>query len=110
MRAYGISALACCSLLQFYLRHVLHRMSTAWVFSGALLCLYSLLFVILQAEDFAQLMGTLLVFALLAALMISTRKLNWYEIAKISKTDLKRPRLHAKKRGASAPLFPDISA
>lgn len=51
------------------------------MFSGALLCLYSLLFVILQAEDFAQLMGTLLVFALLAALMISTRKLNWYEIA-----------------------------
>jgi len=78
--AYGISVLACCSLLMLYLRHVLYRFSAALIFSGALACLYSVLFVILQAEDMAQLMGTILVFAILAALMISTRKFDWYNI------------------------------
>ena len=83
--AYGISVLACCSLLMLYLRHVLNRFSTALIFSGALACLYSVLFVILQAEDMAQLMGTILVFAILAALMISTRKFDWYNITNFDK-------------------------
>lgn len=79
--AYGISVLACCGLLQVYLRHVLRSGLTALVFSLSLAGLYGVLYVILQAEDYAQLMGSVLVFAVLATLMLVTRKLDWYEVA-----------------------------
>lgn len=88
--AYGISVGACCLLLLTYLNHVLHSLFTAYLFSIALMVLYLLLFIILQAEDYAQLMGSILVFATLAALMLSTRKLNWYEVTGFDETQLTR--------------------
>jgi inner membrane protein len=35
---------------------------------------------VLQSEDNALLMGTLLLFAALAAMMLATRRLDWYRI------------------------------
>jgi len=43
--------------------------------------LYSLLYIIVQAEDFALLMGAFLVFGVLATLMFVTRKIDWYELS-----------------------------
>ena len=88
--AYGLSVTACCLLLLAYLRHVLQSLLTALIFTGALLALYTLLFIILQAEDFAQLMGSILVFTTLAALMLSTRKLDWYEVTDFGENLLKK--------------------
>ena len=42
--------------------------------------LYAVLYVILQSEDNALIMGSLLIFALLAALMIGTRHFDWYSL------------------------------
>lgn len=50
-------------------------------FSAMLATLYGLLYVIVQAEDFALLMGAVLVFAVLAILMLATRKVDWYNLA-----------------------------
>ena len=41
-----------------------------------------MLYALLSAEDYALLMGSLLVFGLLAVVMVLTRKLDWYGLAK----------------------------
>jgi inner membrane protein len=67
--AYLIAASACVALLTWYLRHIV---------AGALFAaLYGALYVLLQSEDHALLLGSLLVFAVLAAVMLLTRKLDW---------------------------------
>jgi inner membrane protein len=35
---------------------------------------------LLRAEDYALLAGSMLLFALLAGLMLATRKVDWYQI------------------------------
>jgi len=49
-----------------------------YAFAGGLAVLYGLLFGLLSAEDYALLMGALLLFALLGAFMVLTRRLDWY--------------------------------
>lgn len=44
--------------------------------------LYGLLFGLLSAEDYALLMGSLLLFGLLGTVMVLTRKLDWYGVGK----------------------------
>ncbi len=80
-RAYLMATVACVSLLGFYLRHVLDSGPGALLFSTALSGLYGLLYLIVDAEDYALLGGSLLVFAVLAAVMILTRKVDWYRVA-----------------------------
>lgn len=81
-RAYAISALACVSLIGFYISHVLHSWLRGGAFGGLLAALYGLLFALLGAEDYALLMGSLLVFGVLAGVMVLTRKLDWYGVGK----------------------------
>ncbi|HEX3808664.1 MAG TPA: cell envelope integrity protein CreD [Rhizomicrobium sp.] len=45
--------------------------------------LYALLYVILQQEDYALLIGALLLFFALGATMYATRKIDWYRVAPI---------------------------
>jgi inner membrane protein len=67
--AYLAAASACVGLLTWYLRHLL-----AGVLFGVL---YAALYVLLQSEDHALLLGSLLVFGMLAAVMLLTRRLDW---------------------------------
>jgi len=75
--AYGLSAGACVLLIGFYISHVLHGTARGVGFAAALGALYGLLYGLLSAEDYALLMGSLLLFALLAAVMLLTRRVNW---------------------------------
>lgn len=75
--AYLISASACVGLIGYYVCHVLGKWLHGAAFGGALGVLYTLLYGILGSEDYALLMGSLLVFALLALVMVLTRKVNW---------------------------------
>ncbi|MDD2833929.1 MAG: inner membrane CreD family protein, partial [Methylotenera sp.] len=72
--------LACVILLGYYLTHALKSKSNGIMFAGLLTALYSALYGILASEDNALLMGSLLVFGLLALTMIITRKVDWYQI------------------------------
>ena len=45
-----------------------------------LTALYSALYGLLVSEDNALLLGSLLVFAMLAAAMVMTRKIDWYAL------------------------------
>ncbi|MDA8483965.1 cell envelope integrity protein CreD [Pseudomonas resinovorans] len=80
--AYLISALACVALVGFYISHVLHSWLRGGGFTLALAALYGMLYGLLSAEDYALLMGSLLVFGLLACVMVLTRKLDWYGVGR----------------------------
>lgn len=76
--AYGIGAFACTALLTCYFGAILHSRSFGLLLGLGLSVLYGVLYVILQAEDYAMLMGSLLLFGVLAGLMLVTRHLDWY--------------------------------
>lgn len=92
--AYLSAALASTGLLTLYFGAILHSRRLGFLLGSGLLSLYTILYVILQAEDNALLMGSLLIFAVLAALMLATRHLDWYALtanalpqAKLKHTD-----------------------
>jgi inner membrane protein len=81
--AYSIASAACIALIGFYLSHVLHDRKRGFGFGAALTALYGALYGLLISENVALLLGSLLLFAVLAALMIATRKVDWYQIGKV---------------------------
>ncbi|BAN46190.1 cell envelope integrity protein CreD [Metapseudomonas resinovorans] len=80
--AYAIAASACVALVGFYVSHVLQGWVRGGGFTLGLAALYGLLYGLLRAEDYALLMGSLLVFGLLACVMVLTRKLDWYGVGR----------------------------
>lgn len=75
--AYALSAAATVALLGYYLRHVFDSFALGAGFGSAFGVLYALLYGILAAEDYALLMGSLLLFGVLALFMILTRRVDW---------------------------------
>jgi len=78
--AYLLSASGCVLLIGFYVCHVLRSVRHGLSFSAGLAALYGLLYGLLSAEDYALLMGSLLLFGLLGVFMVLTRNLDWYGI------------------------------
>jgi len=78
--AYAVAALACVGLISGYLVRVLRSVRLGLAFGAALGALYGMLYVLLQAEDYSLLGGSLLLFALLAAVMVATRRVDWYRL------------------------------
>ena len=79
--AYLTASAACVLLLGYYLSFVLKSKANGAIFASMLTALYSALYGILASEDNALLMGSLLVFGLLALVMVITRKVDWYKIS-----------------------------
>lgn len=75
--AYLVSALACVGLIAPYMSAVLGQRRRGAAFAGLVAGLYALLYAILQSEDYALLAGALALFALLALVMLATRRLDW---------------------------------
>ena len=78
--AYLIGAGGCIALIGAYVRYVLGSPRRALSLMALLGVLYAALYVVLGSEDYALLMGALLVFAALAAFMLITRRLDWYAL------------------------------
>lgn len=78
--AYIISGAACVALIGAYLTGVLHKGKSALMFSGGIALLYATLYGVLQSEDNALLMGTLVMFVALAGIMLLTRRMDWYRL------------------------------
>lgn len=75
--SYGAAAGACVALLTFYLRHPLGTLARTGVFFALFVALYGALYELLQSEDNALLMGSVLTFTVLAVAMVATRKVDW---------------------------------
>lgn len=79
--AYLAAAIACVALLTFYLRHPLGNLARTAAFLALFVLMYGTLYVLLLSEDHALLMGSALVFGVLAVVMILTRRLDWSAMA-----------------------------
>ena len=80
--AYLIAAFACNGLITGYLSAVLGGMRRAAVLGGLLVIAYAVLYLLLQTPRFTLLLGSLLLFAALAATMYGTRHFDWYDLKK----------------------------
>ena len=95
--AYVISSAACIGLLGFYLSYVLRSVARGLGFGGMLATLYAAVYGLLISEDNALILGSLLLFAVLALVMVVTRKVDWYgasgELRKSAGTPIAPPPL-----------------
>ncbi|MES2888426.1 MAG: cell envelope integrity protein CreD [Pseudomonadota bacterium] len=80
--AYGLAATACVTLLTVYGRYLLQGWAGGLSFGAGIGLLYGCLFVLLQLEQAALVMGSLMLFGVLAVVMLLTRKLDWYALLK----------------------------
>jgi inner membrane protein len=83
--AYILSTLATLGILWGYVKAILKEPKRAKMLIATLAGLYAYLFVILRLNDYALLMGSLGIFAALAALMYLTRNIDWYALDKAPK-------------------------
>ena len=93
--SYIIASAACIGLLGFYLAHVLQSRARGLGFATMLTALYAVLYGLLISEDNALVLGSILLFAILAAIMAITRKVDWYGIGS--------PRANTVERNMHAP-------
>lgn len=79
--SYGLAATACVLLLGYYASHMLGSVRRGLPFGAGMALLYGLLYVLLQLEQTALVVGAVALFAVLAAVMVLTRRINWYRLA-----------------------------
>jgi inner membrane protein len=82
---FGISFLVASTanvvLISAYCRAFLSRSRGLMVLASCLSGMYLFLYVLLQLEDFALLIGSVAVFVALALFMYLTRRINWYQLS-----------------------------
>ncbi|HEY3635449.1 MAG TPA: inner membrane CreD family protein, partial [Caldimonas sp.] len=101
--AYLAAAAACTALLTFYGSFVL-RGGRAGAAFGAAAALYGALYALLQLEQTALLLGSLMLFAVLAALMVATRRIDWYGLFARMRAESSAPAQVATAGTPPAPL------
>jgi inner membrane protein len=79
--AYLIASAACVVLIGFYLSAVLRSAKRGFTAGALLGGLFGSLYGLLESEDNALMLGSLLMFALLALAMVTTRRLDWYGLS-----------------------------
>lgn len=80
--AYLIASAGSTLLIAFYTGAVLASPLKGGMMAALKGLLYLYLYMALASEDYALLIGSLGLFAILAGIMILTRKINWYEIGR----------------------------
>ena len=78
--AFILSALATVALISLYVRAILRSLKMSLFIAGLLSMLYIFIFVIIQLEDLALLIGSIDVFIILGLVMYFSRKIDWYNI------------------------------
>ncbi len=76
--AYAISASATIILISLYSKSHFQNWRSAAIFGSLLVALYGFIFVLIQLEDTALLIGSIGLFTILAVVMFASRKINWY--------------------------------
>jgi inner membrane protein len=76
--AYGIASLAVVGLVTTYCVAVLKGAGPALAVGGILTGLYGYLYILLNNEDYALLIGSVGLFLILAAVMYLTRRTDWH--------------------------------
>ena len=80
IQAYGAAAVACAVLLGVYASAMLGRVLSGALFGAGIALLYGLLYALLQMEQNALVIGSVMLFAALATVMMLTRRIDWYAL------------------------------
>lgn len=78
--AYLIASAAIITLITVYSYSVLSDKLKSGIIFGVLIILYGYLYILLQLQDYALLLGSLGLFVVLTLVMYLTRNINWFEI------------------------------
>lgn len=76
--AYLIASIAVIGMVTLFTKSVLESSARALLTGGILTVFYLFVYVLLQLEDYALLLGSIALFLILAAIMMLSRKINWY--------------------------------
>ena len=76
--AYLIASFATISLISLYAKGHFKSYKSASIFGSLLTCLYTFIYILIQLEDAALLVGSVGLFIILALIMFGSRKINWY--------------------------------
>ncbi len=85
--AYLIAGTAVITMTGLYARSVLGSLKQTIVLVLVLSLTYSFVYITLQIQDYALLIGSIGLTAILALTMYITRNINWYEISTLKKAD-----------------------
>jgi inner membrane protein len=80
--SYAVASAALVTLITTYIVGATTNRRAATGIGAALAASYGVLYVILLSQDYALLFGSLLLFVILAALMLATRRLDWASIGR----------------------------
>lgn len=89
--AYILAAAAVMLLISFYARSITGGRSKALAMPVVLTGAYFWLWVTLQSEDYALLIGSAGLFLIVALVMILTRKVDWYGAENVESTEVSDP-------------------
>ncbi|MTI89157.1 MAG: cell envelope integrity protein CreD [Balneolaceae bacterium] len=78
--AYLIASAAIISLITIYSYSMLKDTAKTGMIAGVLIILYGYLYILLQLQDYALLLGSIGLFSVLALVMYLTRNINWFEV------------------------------
>jgi inner membrane protein len=78
--AYIIASISIIALITFYVKSAMTGKALMPITASALVTLYGFLYVLLQNQDYALLLGSVGLFVILALVMFMSRKVDWYRI------------------------------
>jgi inner membrane protein len=79
--AFITSAIATLILIIGYVKAILKSNMLSFLVTGILTILYSFIFVIIQLQDYALLIGSIGIFMILGLVMYFSRKIDWYNLS-----------------------------
>lgn len=80
--AYALASLSIIAMITAYSAVALGSRPRALVVGTGVALLYGYLYILLNNEDYALLIGSLGLFAILAAIMYATRRIDWYTVGR----------------------------
>jgi len=84
--AFIVSAISTLLLIAGYIKAILKSNKLTYLISGILFILYTFIFVIIQLQDYALLIGSIGLFIILGLVMYFSRKIDWYNLSMEEKT------------------------
>lgn len=78
--AYSVAAASLVLLIGVYIAGALQSRSRGLAVAAAMSFVYGILYALVLSEDYALLLGAITLFVTLAAVMLVTRKLDWYAL------------------------------
>lgn len=80
--AYWVSCISVIALISIYSSSVFNNKRLSYLLAGSLSMIYGFIFIIIQIETYALLVGSVGLFVILGLTMFFTRKISWYRTSR----------------------------